>query len=79
MLLSFRVPDTGHVDVRQLIDDGNLRPPRDDRVDVQVLMDHSTVFDAPLRDEFELTDLGDRFTARVRFDEFDHDIHATPE
>ena len=59
----FSFADPGNVAVRELVDEHDLRPAGDDRVDVDLVPDRAAVLDAPRRDDLEVADLRDRLAA----------------
>ena len=65
---------SGRVGVRELVDDGDLRPPRLDRLDVHLLERHAAVLDRAQRHLLEVADQRQRVGAAVRLDEADDDV-----
>ena len=65
-----------HVAVRQLVDDDEIRPPFEKRVDIHLFKHMFLVFDELARDYFKPAKLFFSILAAVRFDETDHDIYA---
>ena len=76
VLPALLVPRAGHVRVRELVDERDLRAPREDRVDVHLLERRAAVLDALARDDLEVADLVGRLRAAVRLDEADDDVLA---
>ena len=71
---SCRLP--GHVRVRQLVDDADLRLARDDRVDVHLLHRHAAVLDRAQRHDLEIFHLRLGVRAAVGLDDADDDVEA---
>ena len=74
VLPALLVPRAGDVRVRELVDEDDLRPAPQDRVDVHLLERRAAVFDALPRDHLEVADLRARQLAAVGLDEADDDI-----
>ena len=71
---SWREP--GHVRVGELVDESDLGPAGDDRVDVHLLERRAAVLDACARHDLEAADLLGGLRAAVRLDEADDDVGA---
>ena len=65
-----------HVGVRELVDERQLGPAREERVEVHLLEDRVPVGDARARHDLETADLVGRPLPAVRLDEADHDVLA---
>ena len=71
------VPRARHVGVGQLVDEGDLRPAGDDRVDVHLLEGGAPVVDVRPRHHLETGELCGSLGPAVRLDEADDDVRAT--
>ncbi len=78
VLISLLVPSARRVRVRQLVDDGELRFPREDGLEIHLFEDHAPVLDAAPRDDRQILQPRFGVGAAVRLDEADHDIDALP-
>ena len=76
VLVPLLVRRARRIRVRELVDDGDLRAPRQDRVDVHLLQRHAAVLDLPQRHLLEVADLRERVGAAVRLDEADDHVEA---
>ena len=76
VLPPFRVPRSRDVRVRELVDEHDLGPPGEDRVDVHLLERPVTVFELPAGNGLQVADLFGRVDAAVRLDVADHDVGA---
>ena len=76
VLAALRVPGAGDVRVGELVDEGDLRRAREDRVDVHLLERRALVLDHLAGDDLEVADLLGGGRATVRLDEADDDVGA---
>ena len=76
VLPALLVPRAGHVRVRELVDERDLRPPGEHGVDVHLLEDAVAVAHPLARDDLEVADLLGRLAPAVRLDEADDDVLA---
>ena len=76
VLPALLVARTGHVGVRELVDQRDLRRARDDRVDVHLLELRAAVRHRAPRDDLEAADLRLGVRSTVGLDEPDHDVGA---
>ena len=77
VLPTLLVGRTGDIAVRELVDEHDLRPAGDDRVDVDLLPDSTAILDAPGRHDLEVADLRDRLGPAVGDDQADNDVGTT--
>ena len=70
------VAAVGRVLVSQLVDDGELRTARQERVEVHLLEDAPFVGDAPARHDLQPVEQRRRLAPTVRLDHADNDIDA---
>src|SRR5262249_4042557 len=68
----------GHVGVRKLVDDGDLRATAEDRLGVHLLEAGAAVLDDRARHHLEAVDERDRLFAAVRLEVADDDVDALP-
>ena len=76
VLPALLVPGSGHVRVRQLVDERDPRPACEDRVDVHLLERRAAVVDRAARDDLEVADLRGGLLSPVRLDDADDDVGA---
>ena len=76
VLPALRVASTGHVRVRELVDERHLGRPSDDRVDVHLLERRPAMHDRAPRHDLEVGDLLGGARAAVGLDVADHDVGA---
>ncbi len=74
ILIAFRVPAARSIRVRKLVDQDQLRPPFEDRVDIHLAKAVSLVIDLATRNDFLPFDKRSGFPATMRFDHTDHDV-----
>ncbi|MEY9757287.1 hypothetical protein ABIE73_004682 [Bradyrhizobium yuanmingense] len=67
---------SGRIGVGELVDERNLRPPRDHRVEVHLLDDLAAVVQPLARDHFEAAHQRLGLGTAMGLDETDHDIDA---
>ena len=72
----FSLPRPRHVGVRELVDQGDLGPPGQHRVDVHLLEPGAAVLEPPPRHDLEAADLLGGVRPAVRLDESDHHVGA---
>ena len=76
VLPALLVPRPRHVGVGELVDERDLGPARDDRVDVHLLERRAPVLDRRPRHDLEAVELGGGLRAAVGLDEADDDVGA---
>ena len=76
VLAALRVPGAGDVRMGELVDEHDLRRPREDRIDVHLLERRALVLDHLPRDDLEVADLLRGARTAVRLDEADDDVRA---
>ena len=79
VLPALLVPAPRHVGVRQLIDERQGGPAREDRVEVHLLEDSVPILQGRAGNDLEVSDLVGRPSAPMRLDEADDDILAARE
>ena len=77
--IAFRMPAAGCVGMGEFIDQGDLRPPRLDGVDVHLVESLAAILDVSARDDFEPFEQGFGLLAAVGLDHPDHDVIAVLE
>ena len=76
VLPALLVAGAGHVGVRELVDEHDLGPAREHRVDVHLLELGAAVLDLPARDDLEVAELLGGADPAVGLDEADDDVGA---
>ena len=76
VLPALLVPRARRIRVRELVDEGDLGLPREDRVDVHLLERRPAVLDRLARDDLEVADLRRGLRPAVRLDVADDDVFA---
>src|SRR5262249_23773756 len=76
VLITLGVAAAGGIGVRQLVDQADGRPARQDRIDVHFAEDHTPVLHLARSDNLQVADLLGRLGPAVRLDEADHDVDA---
>ncbi len=77
--IALRMPAAGRVGMGEFVDQGDLRPPRLDRVDVHLVEGLAAILDVSARDDFEPFEQGFGLLAAVGLDHPDHDVIAVLE
>ena len=66
----------GHIGVRKLVNDRDLRMARENCVDIHLLQVDAAIGNHAQRYDFEIADLVGGFLAPVRLDQADHHVNA---
>ncbi|HEX3158086.1 MAG TPA: hypothetical protein VHQ45_06190 [Gemmatimonadaceae bacterium] len=78
VLPALGVAGAGHVGVRELVDEQELRPPSERGVEIELAHLDAVVLQAPAGQDLQLLEQNLRLSSLVRLDETNHDVQARP-